>query len=79
MLDEKEMSSILTYVLTYILTFDNDASSIPSIPSIWPTPLLARLTVEAAHSFTTSSSHELYTSMVYKVTDLEGKKKEKKK
>lgn len=55
------------------LTLDNEASSIPSIPSIWPTPLLSRLTVKAAYSFTATSSHELHTSMVYKVTDLGGK------
>lgn len=51
-------------------TLEDDASSISSVPAIWSTPFFPRLTVKAADPFTPGPSHQLHTTMVYKVTGL---------
>lgn len=51
-------------------TLDDDAASITSVPSIRAAPLLARLTVKAADSFPTRTSHQFNTALVHKVPGL---------
>lgn len=51
-------------------TLDNDASPITSVPSIRAAPLFARLTVKAAGSFPTRTSHQFNTALVHKVPGL---------
>lgn len=50
-----KLTRVSTHSLTQTdiqLTFDNDVSSISSIPSIWSTPLFPGLTVKGAGPFT---------------------------